>query len=245
MAIILWALYPLSPWKRLYESARHLLQVILKNFRDQNFLEWLCARADDPEGVPYIERMIDDLNAVMDLLIYRRAREHLGLKPGPWSRPRPSPLQPRRTRSFNDLYFRLEACTLRFAQIERLARRKAQKLKRLLDKSAAISDEPAHSAITAGAFSACLHLLRSNRGRWIGAQRQDGGGSRVGILRACVRIRAPPQQSSTPKDQSPSPCCSPARPRALVLPKLRLSSRSFQLRPAALAHPCGASWRRR
>ena len=195
MAIILWALYPLSPWKRCYELARHLLNTTLRTFQDQRFLEWLCHDADNPEGVPFIERILDDLNTTIDLLIYQRAREHLGLKPDRWVRPRLSPPQRRRTRTFNELYYRLEACTLRFAQIERLARRKAGKLKRLLDRSETQITQPAHTAIIAADIGACLPLLRSNWGRWMAASsRPDGGGSPAGILeaRAGLRVRAPP-----------------------------------------------------
>ena len=135
MAIILWALYPLSPWKRFYESARYLLDVLVRNIQDPRTVDWLCAYPDDPRGIPHIERAIDDLHAGIDLLIYIRAREILGLKPGRWRRPRPSPPQRRRSRSFNELYARLRACGLRFSQIERLATRRAEKLERLLAAS--------------------------------------------------------------------------------------------------------------
>ena len=83
MTIILWALSPLSPWRRLYELARHLLQVIVRNFNDPSFIDWICANADDPDGIARIERCIDDLNTNIDLLIYQRAREILGLAPPP------------------------------------------------------------------------------------------------------------------------------------------------------------------
>jgi hypothetical protein len=135
MAIILWALYPLSPWKRYYEFARHLLTTLLTHLNDQRWIDWLEANPDDPQGVCLFERIIDDINAGIDLLIYVRAREILGLPLGKWRRPRPSPPQRRRSRSFHDLFARLEACTLRFADIERLARRRAEKLARLLSMS--------------------------------------------------------------------------------------------------------------
>ena len=196
MAIILWALYPLSPWKRLYESARHLLQVILNNFQDPRFTSWLCANPDDPEGVARIERCLDDLNANTDLLIYQRAREILSLAPAPWVRPRPSPPQPRRTYTFSELYLRLEACALRFADIERLAQLKAKTLQRLLNRADPLGRDPAHAPLTASTLDhvagRCLPLLQSNWGRWIAPKAQDGGGSRVGILYAAQRARAPP-----------------------------------------------------
>jgi hypothetical protein len=131
MAIILFALYPLSPMKRLWERARFVLQVILGNFEDPRFIDWLCANPDAPGGVAQVERCIDDLNSGLDLLIHARAREILGLPLGRWSRYRRSPPQRRRTRTFAELRFRLEACAIRFAEIERLAQRRAEKLAQL------------------------------------------------------------------------------------------------------------------
>jgi hypothetical protein len=139
MAIILWALYPLSPWRRLHELARHLLQVIVRNLTDPSTVDWLCANPDDPEGVARIERCLDDLNAFTDFLIYQKARAILGLRPTRWARPRPSPPQRRRAHTFSELYVRAEACALRFADVERLAERRAVKLARLLATNPNIS----------------------------------------------------------------------------------------------------------
>ena len=58
MAIILWALYPLSPWRRLQESARYLLDVLVRNIQDQRTIDWLCAYPDDPRGIPHFEAMV-------------------------------------------------------------------------------------------------------------------------------------------------------------------------------------------
>ena len=132
MAIILWALYPLSPWRRLQELARHLLHVIFRNLTDQRTVDWLCANPDDPGGIARIERCIDDLDAFTDFLVYQKARAILGLRPTKWIKPRPSPPQRRRTRTFSELYARFESCALRFADVERLAERRAVKLARLL-----------------------------------------------------------------------------------------------------------------
>jgi hypothetical protein len=148
MAIILWALHPLSPWRRYYELARWLLDVLIRNKEDPRTVDWLCAYPDDPRGISHIERAIDDLHAGMDLLIYIRAREILGLKPGRWRRPKPSPPQRRRSRTFNELYARLRACGLRFSQIQRLAQRRAEKLKRLLADTEITLGVAAHAAIT-------------------------------------------------------------------------------------------------
>src|SRR5689334_1263479 len=152
MAIIFFALYPLSPMKRMWESVRHLLQVILKGLNDEHFIGWLCANPDDPRGVACIERCLDDFNAVIDLMIYLEARAILGLAPASWRRPRLPPAQRRRTRSFNELLARAEACALRLADIERLAQRRAQKLARLLEHTDPLSMQPAHASFTAAAI---------------------------------------------------------------------------------------------
>ena len=196
MAIIMWALHPLSPWKRYYEAARHLLDVLIRNIQEQRTVDWLCAYPDDPGGISHIERAIDDLNAGIDLLIYIRAREILGLKAGRWRRPKPSPPQRRRSRSFNELYARLRACGLRFSQIERLAQRRAEKLKRLLAESEINLDTPAHAAIASDALKSidrgnCLHLSRSD---WAdGLPRRSAAKAGGGLSTAhAPNARAPP-----------------------------------------------------
>jgi hypothetical protein len=174
MAIILWALYPLSPWKRYYEAARWLLDVLIRNIQDQATVDWLCAYPDDPRGISHVERAIDDLNASIDLLIYIRARELLGLKAGRWRRPKPSPPQRRRSRTFNELYARLRACGLRFSQIERLATRRAEKLKRLLAASPDL-------------------LPRAGEGpRTLSEQQANSGGGPAYLLAAPFEATAPP-----------------------------------------------------
>ena len=175
MAIILWALYPLSPWRRLHESARYLLDVLIRNIQDPRTVDWLCTYPDDPRGIPHFERVIDDLHAGMDLLIYIRAREILGLKSGRWRRPKPSPPQRRRSRSLNELYARLRACGLRFSQIERLAQRKAEKLKRLF------------------AANPTVFLPRAGEGpHALNGQQANSGGGPAYLLAAPFETTTPP-----------------------------------------------------
>src|SRR5262245_32244943 len=185
MAIILWVLYPLSPMKRVWELVRRFLAALVRNFQDEAFIEWLCANPDDPKSIANIELCLDDLNAIIDLMIYEKAREILGLR-ARWKRPRPSPPRPRRSRTLADLQFRLDACMLRFADIERLAQRHAQKLARLLEHTDPLNTQPAHAGFTADTIKAlCAFLPQSQRdwGRWIARIRaQDGGGSHAGIL---------------------------------------------------------------
>ncbi|HEV7693102.1 MAG TPA: hypothetical protein VGO52_19865, partial [Hyphomonadaceae bacterium] len=81
----------------------------------------------------------------IDIIIYQKARALLCLPQASWKRPRKLPLQPRRSRSFTEFFARLEACALRFGDIERLARRRAEKLRPLLKPSELQLDEPAHA----------------------------------------------------------------------------------------------------
>ena len=184
MAIIFFALYPLSPMKRMWESVRHLLAVILKGLNDEHFIGWLCANPDDPRGVACIERCLDDFNAVIDLMIYLEARAILGLPPASWRRPRLPPAQRRRTRTFAELLARAEACALRLADIERLAQRRAQKLARLLDPSEVRLDAPAGP----------IARICAQDGLPRRSAAKAGGSSRGGSLnlRAGLRVRAPP-----------------------------------------------------
>jgi hypothetical protein len=179
MAIILWALYPLSPWKRYYEYARHLLKTLLTHLNDQRWIDWLEACPDDPQGICLFERIIDDLNAGIDLLVYVRAREILGLPLGKWKRPTPSPPQRRRSSSLGELFSRLEACTLRFADIERLAQRRAQKLARLLSTNPDL-------------------LLRTGEGLCaLNAQHADSGGGAPCLSAPPFEATAPPVLQQT------------------------------------------------
>ena len=136
MAIILWAFLACPPWRRGYERTRHLLHRLLACLDNPRWTRWLDAHPDDPEGVAYFERCIVDLNAAIDLLVYIRAREILGLAPARWKCVRPSAPQRRRSQSLDELRACVEACALRFTGMERMAQRRALKLKPLLIPSA-------------------------------------------------------------------------------------------------------------
>ena len=75
--------------------------------------------------------MLDDLSTGIDIIIYQKARALLGLPQASWKRPS---------------FARLEACAIRFADIERLAQRRAGTLKRLLDQADPFGAYPAHAA---------------------------------------------------------------------------------------------------
>ncbi|HEV7693108.1 MAG TPA: hypothetical protein VGO52_19895 [Hyphomonadaceae bacterium] len=188
MAIILWALHALSPMRRPQESARHLLTTLLHHLSDPRWPAWLEANPDDPSGFPTFEGMLDDLDTAIDILIYQKARALLCLPQASWKRPRKLPLQRRRSRSFAELFVRLEACALRFGDIERLAQRRAEKLARLLEPSEIRLDEPAHAALISEATS---------RGERNAATSPIilfcfTAPSRLLAQRAGLRVRAPP-----------------------------------------------------
>jgi hypothetical protein len=132
--------------------------------------------------------MLDDLDTAIDILIYQKARALLCLPQASWKRPRKLPLQRRRSRSFAELFVRLEACALRFGDIERLAQRRAEKLARLLEPSEIRLDEPAHAALISEATS---------RGERNAATSPIilfcfTAPSRLLAQRAGLRVRAPP-----------------------------------------------------
>jgi len=187
MAIILWAFLACPPWRRGYERTRRLLQRLLACLDNPRWTRWLDAHPDDREGVAYFERCIVDLNAAIDLLVYIRAREILGLAPARWRCIRPSAPQRRRSQSLDELRARVEACALRFTDMERTAQRRALKLKPLLIPSEFAA--PAHAAFIAAVLDgarrasgvlaipdSCLPALPGPLAR----------------LRAGLRARAPP-----------------------------------------------------
>ncbi|HEV7690876.1 MAG TPA: hypothetical protein VGO52_08645, partial [Hyphomonadaceae bacterium] len=143
---------------------------------------------DDPSGFPAFEGMLDDLDTAIDILIYQKARALLCLPQASWKRPRKLPLQPRRSRSFAEFFARLEACALRFADIERLAQRRAEKLKPLLEPSEVQLDEPAHTALISEATWRSEH----NAGPSPIILSCFTAPSRLLAQRAGLRVRAPP-----------------------------------------------------
>src|ERR1700754_625816 len=132
LTVLLWCLHPLAPARRLYELTRHTLQLTVRQLSDQRTIDWLCDDPDNPRTFARFETWIANLSAGVDTLIYLRARELLGLPNHDWIRPLEAQPQRRKSRSFAELWLSLERCILKFGDIERLAARRAIKLKRLL-----------------------------------------------------------------------------------------------------------------
>ena len=164
LSIILMCLYPLSPALRMYELLRHALQQTLRTLSDERWIEWLMSNPDDPASFPRFEQWIANMEAGIDTLVYIRAREMLGLRTTTWAKPN-IPLQRRKSRSFGDLWYRLEHCIFRFAELDRLAARRAVKLRRLFadnpfgacplrhsasPRSSSLCDDPTNRFATGG-----------------------------------------------------------------------------------------------
>lgn len=183
-----------------------MLLLCLNALSDQRWIDWLASAPDHPATVATFEKRIADMESAIDFIVYQRAREILGLKKRHWRRPDPAPLRRRKSRSYAELWERLERCVLRFADIDRLAQRRAEKLQRLLSENplgafphrlaakTRPSTSPAFQAreeIRATNADLFLPQSRSGWGRWIDASsRRDGGGSRRAL--EGLRVRAPP-----------------------------------------------------
>jgi hypothetical protein len=133
LAIILRILFPHDPVRRIIEHTRDLLARLVHAITDERWIEWLTTNPDHPDTIARFETWIDDLEAGIDLVIYLRARQLLGLPVLKWTKPRINLFQRRRSRSFDELLWRVELAAYRFSQIERLARLRAPRLKRLLE----------------------------------------------------------------------------------------------------------------
>ena len=190
LSILLWRLYPLSPALRLCELARHALQQTLKCLSDERWIAWLCQDPDDPRGFATFERWIANMNAGIDLLVYLRAREMLGLSNHEWTPPREAPLQRRKSRSFEELWFSLEACILKFAEIERLAARRAVRLQRTAATLPQAAQAPTPATTTTIAPRTAPAAPPPATTTTIVSTRRAG-------LRAGLRVRAPPWRLAT------------------------------------------------
>ena len=208
LSILLWCLYPLSPALRLYELTRHALRETLRCLSDERWIEWLLQDPDDPQGIARFERWIANMNAGIDLLVYLRAREMLGLPNHEWNAPREAPLQSRKSRSFEELWSSLEACILKFGDIERLAARRAQRLQR------------AASALPQSAQAPPTTTTTTIAPRTTPAAPLPTTTTIVSTGRAGLRVRAPPWRLATPYSPLPTPHSLEAqlpRPRPFML----------------------------
>jgi hypothetical protein len=145
---------------------------------------------DNPVDLRAIEGAIAWGEHWVNLLVGARTAELMGLRGVTGFDTRWSGWQPKRPRAWPDLMRRYERLRLSFAAIERDARRRAARLRRIAAADP-LGARPAHADIAMvlhGAvpvipptLSATLSLasLGASRGRWIAcACTQDGGGAR-------------------------------------------------------------------
>jgi hypothetical protein len=201
LSVLLWCLYPLAPARRLHELTRHALHQTLAKLSDERWIDWLCADPDNPRGFATFERWIDNLNTGIDLLIYLRARELLGLPNHDWTPPREASLQPRRSRSFDDLWRRLELCVLKFGDLDRLAACRARKLERLYEaaslprtaEESAIAARPAAATTTTTTLASATASAPARAAATVTVTTTVPARTRAGL-----RVRAPPWPARLP-----------------------------------------------
>ena len=123
--IILWVLWRLQPVLAVEMNLADIIAAGFAMFADDDDL----ARMDDPEHCAMILAGIADANVKLDLLIYLRACEILGIR----SRARdfrPSYTATRSGRTPQGCWTRFRRLALRFQDYERLAQRRAERLLR-------------------------------------------------------------------------------------------------------------------
>src|SRR5574339_1201856 len=140
---ILTVLQPLCPALFLRETVRWLIGSLGAWLVDEDYAGWLKHSRDRGE-LRALLGFIVFIEEGLDLLVYVRARQKLGHKARPWgkaggkaggkARRRPDPPMGS-PRSFEEIALRFERACLRFHEVERLATRRALKLKRLLEKA--------------------------------------------------------------------------------------------------------------
>jgi hypothetical protein len=130
LPVLLMILYPLAPALRLCETVRWFLQQILLALKCEGYVALL---RKDRRELAALNGWLCDAEARLNIVIGYAAREQLGL---PCLRLRP----PGGTRialskplSFEDVFCRFERLVLMLPDIERLAARRARRIKRELD----------------------------------------------------------------------------------------------------------------
>jgi hypothetical protein len=178
-------LFPLDPVARLREITRDYINAIVSCLEDP-------IRREAIRNTPHLCAKLDADIAVLEhgihLLIHERARQILGL-PYTYTPRIPSP-EPRRARPLTQIIARLGRMATLFHNLERLAQRRATRMKLehgasplRLDASHRSTSPMLRMVENLSVMREVLHRLR--RGRWIArACAQDGGGS--------LRTRGPP-----------------------------------------------------
>lgn len=143
--IILAILYPLAPVVQLIEGVRHVLSCFRRGFEDPAYLDEL---RHDYAQLCELDRVIADMEAILHIAVWHMARFKLGL---PYKEHRRNGrARPGNKLTVESVQARLERACVMLTDLERLAVRRAWRLKRLLDANplGLIEHRPASSSTT-------------------------------------------------------------------------------------------------
>jgi hypothetical protein len=198
LLILLRILFPLDPVARTRELMRNWLGMVMSWVADPEELEAYAYWSEDRAR---LESCICFLEYAMQVLLHDRASQMLG------QRYVHIPLQDkphiRHPKSLNQLLKRLGQLARNFHNLDALAARRADRMRRDRDS------DPLRLAATPQSTSPALRAVEANHrplasttsqkwGRWIGASsRRDGGGGAF--------ARGPPQHANFPKSVTLAP----------------------------------------
>jgi hypothetical protein len=140
--LILSVLLPLNPALFLRELVQWFIGVLARTLQDQGFRDWLKENPKDRNGLPDLLGSLLMIEDMISALVHIRARQILGhrhrhhrhRRKGKGRRPRYGPWG--HPRSLLEIELRFQRALARLADVERLAARRAARIKRLLDQAA-------------------------------------------------------------------------------------------------------------
>ena len=192
--ILLAIFYPLAPVVQLIEGVRHVLACFRRGFKDPDYLDELRG---DYAQLAELDRVIADMEAILHIAVWHMARFKLGL---PYQEHRRNGrARPGNRLSVESVRGRLERACGMLGELERMAVRRAWRLKRLIDANPLRLAEHRPPSTT----SSTTTIFQRVR------QKSSAASPRAG-----QRIRAPPWRGRNPEiTADPSPQALPARTR--------------------------------
>ena len=128
LTVILAILFPLAPVAQLIEGVRHVLACFVRGFEDKDYLEEVrgdCAQLCE------LDRVIADMESILHIVIWHMARFKLGL---PYrEHRRTGRARPGNRLTLEKVQARLQRACQMLSDLERMAVRRAWRLKRLID----------------------------------------------------------------------------------------------------------------
>ena len=126
--VILAILFPLAPVAQLIEGVRHVLACFVRGFEDPDYLEELRG---DYAQLAELDRVIADMESILHIVIWHMARFKLGL---PYrEHRRTGRARPGNRLTLEKVQARLQRACQMLSDLERMAVRRAWRLKRLID----------------------------------------------------------------------------------------------------------------